>query len=182
MPRFCAACGGQMADNASACPACGKAAGQSTGGGAAAAPAQSSATAFTWSPLMTNRVIALVIDVVPAIVASVIIGFIPGGVFLSPVVMAAYWLARDITGQSPGKMVMKLKVVSKDGSESTNQQRLKRNAALAAPNVIAIVPLLGWLLAIPVSIGVLVLELFFLFTKGERFGDNFAGTKVISTQ
>jgi uncharacterized membrane protein len=39
MPRFCAACGGQMADNATACPACGKAAGQSTGGGAAAAPA-----------------------------------------------------------------------------------------------------------------------------------------------
>ena len=42
MPRFCAACGGQMADNATACPACGKAAGQSAGGGAAAAPAQSS--------------------------------------------------------------------------------------------------------------------------------------------
>ena len=39
MPRFCAACGGQMADNAAACPACGKAAGQSAGGGAAAAPA-----------------------------------------------------------------------------------------------------------------------------------------------
>jgi len=39
MPRFCAACGGQMADNATACPACGKAAGQSAGGGAAAAPA-----------------------------------------------------------------------------------------------------------------------------------------------
>lgn len=42
MPRFCAACGGQMADNATACPACGKAAGQSAGGGAAAAPATSS--------------------------------------------------------------------------------------------------------------------------------------------
>lgn len=41
MPRFCAACGGQMADNATACPACGKAAGQSAGGGAAAAPAAS---------------------------------------------------------------------------------------------------------------------------------------------
>jgi uncharacterized membrane protein len=39
MPRFCAACGGQMADSATACPACGKAAGQSAGGGAAAAPA-----------------------------------------------------------------------------------------------------------------------------------------------
>src|SRR5438270_7607006 len=43
MPRFCAACGGQMADNATACPACGKAAGQSAGGGAAAAPAAAGA-------------------------------------------------------------------------------------------------------------------------------------------
>src|SRR4051812_40577262 len=42
MPRFCAACGGQMADNAAACPACGKAAGESAGGGGAAAPAQTS--------------------------------------------------------------------------------------------------------------------------------------------
>ena len=39
MARFCAACGGQMADNATACPACGKAAAQSAGGGTAAAPA-----------------------------------------------------------------------------------------------------------------------------------------------
>ena len=39
MARTCASCGAQMADNATSCPACGKAAGQSTGGGAAAAPA-----------------------------------------------------------------------------------------------------------------------------------------------
>jgi uncharacterized membrane protein len=36
---FCAACGTQMPDNANACPKCGKAAAQSVGGGAAAAPA-----------------------------------------------------------------------------------------------------------------------------------------------
>lgn len=40
MPRFCASCGAQMADTATACPACGKSAAQSVGGGAAAAPAQ----------------------------------------------------------------------------------------------------------------------------------------------
>jgi uncharacterized membrane protein len=39
MPRFCASCGAQMADAASVCPACGKAAGQSAGGGTATAPA-----------------------------------------------------------------------------------------------------------------------------------------------
>ena len=36
MARFCASCGAQMADTATACPACGKSAGQSSGGGGAA--------------------------------------------------------------------------------------------------------------------------------------------------
>ncbi len=40
MARFCASCGAQMADTATTCPACGKGAGQSAGGGTAAAPAQ----------------------------------------------------------------------------------------------------------------------------------------------
>lgn len=39
MARFCASCGAQMADNAAACPACGKAA--AAGGGGGAAPAAS---------------------------------------------------------------------------------------------------------------------------------------------
>jgi uncharacterized membrane protein len=39
---FCAGCGAQMADGATVCAACGK--GQSVGGGAAAAPAQSATT------------------------------------------------------------------------------------------------------------------------------------------
>ena len=37
MAQFCASCGAQMADNAAACPACGKAATAASGGGAAPA-------------------------------------------------------------------------------------------------------------------------------------------------
>ncbi len=40
MPRFCASCGAQMADNAAACPACGKA-GTAAASGGGAAPAAS---------------------------------------------------------------------------------------------------------------------------------------------
>jgi len=36
MARFCASCGAQMADNAAACPACGKAGAAAAGGGGAA--------------------------------------------------------------------------------------------------------------------------------------------------
>ena len=39
MPQFCAACGAQMADGATTCPACGKSSATSAGGGAAAAAA-----------------------------------------------------------------------------------------------------------------------------------------------
>ena len=42
MPQFCAACGAQMADGATTCPACGKSSATSAGGGTAAAPAASS--------------------------------------------------------------------------------------------------------------------------------------------
>ncbi len=40
MAQFCASCGAQMADNAAACPACGKAA-TAAGGGGGSAPAAS---------------------------------------------------------------------------------------------------------------------------------------------
>jgi uncharacterized membrane protein len=42
MPQFCAACGAQMADGATTCPACGRSSAASAGTGAAAAPAVSS--------------------------------------------------------------------------------------------------------------------------------------------
>ncbi len=53
MARFCASCGAQMADTANVCPACGKSAGQSVGGGAGAAPAATS------SGLQSNLAAAL---------------------------------------------------------------------------------------------------------------------------
>ncbi len=67
MPRFCAACGGQMADNATACPACGKVAGQSAGGGAAAAPASAG------GGLADNVASALAyVTIIPAIIFLVV--------------------------------------------------------------------------------------------------------------
>lgn len=61
---FCAACGAQMPDGASACPKCGKAVAQSVGGGAAAAPAPASSGA-----LADNVASGLAyITIIPAIV------------------------------------------------------------------------------------------------------------------
>lgn len=67
MASFCSSCGAQMADGAVFCPACGKSASQSTGGGAAAAPAQSTA-----GGLSDNVAGALAYLLIPAIVFLVV--------------------------------------------------------------------------------------------------------------
>ena len=62
MPQFCAACGGQMADGATVCAACGKSGAQSAGGGVAAAPAS------TGSGMADNVAGALAYLFIPAII------------------------------------------------------------------------------------------------------------------
>lgn len=64
MARFCASCGAQMDDAATFCPKCGKAAGQSAGGGTAAAPAQAASSGM---PDNTAGMLAY-ITLIPAII------------------------------------------------------------------------------------------------------------------
>lgn len=68
MARFCSGCGTQLPDNANACPKCGLVAGQSVGGGAAAAPAASSNAA------LADNIAGLLayVTIVPAIIFLVI--------------------------------------------------------------------------------------------------------------
>ena len=67
MPRFCASCGAQMADTASACPACGKAAGLSAGGGTAAAPATVVGTGQGIDPKLGGLLCYLPVGPIPLI-------------------------------------------------------------------------------------------------------------------
>jgi uncharacterized membrane protein len=60
MPQFCAACGAQMADGATACPACGKSSATSAGGGTAAAPAASSGSNDNVIALLCYSPVAIV--------------------------------------------------------------------------------------------------------------------------
>ncbi|MCI0354257.1 MAG: hypothetical protein L0099_04330 [Acidobacteria bacterium] len=59
MARFCASCGAQMADNAAACPACGKAA---AAGGGGAAPAASGGLADNMAGALAY------VTIIPAII------------------------------------------------------------------------------------------------------------------
>jgi uncharacterized membrane protein len=71
MPRFCSACGTQMADNAAFCPSCGQSS-VATSTGAAPAPAMGQGSAASASGLQDNVAGALAYLVIPAIVFLVV--------------------------------------------------------------------------------------------------------------
>src|SRR6266849_5487997 len=80
-----------------------------------------------------QRAGAYIIDVIPPL----IVGFS----------LAPYWLLRDITGASIGKLLLSLRVVAKDGQEASVGKRILRNLPLAIGPSLLIIPLLGYIIA-----------------------------------
>ena len=124
-------------------------------------------------------------------VAILIDGILAGLIGLIPVVGglvgAAYMLLRDgfdfdfMKKRSLGKKLMKLRPVLVDGGEVDLAVSVKRNVIFAVPLVLMIIPVLGWVLAPIVSLAVGIIEVVLVLSdeEGRRWGDKFAGTKVI---
>jgi uncharacterized RDD family membrane protein YckC len=162
---FCSSCGTNVQPG-NTCPSCGVLAAQA----ASAAPPSE----------VGVRIGGYLLDVIPAIIAGLAVGWIPiiGAVILG-FLLLAYWLLRDITGASLGKLILGLVVVKKDGSPSGVKERLLRNVPLAIGPSMLIIPLAGYALAPPIA-GILVLtEAILLLAKKERLGDMLAGTTVV---
>jgi uncharacterized RDD family membrane protein YckC len=126
-----------------------------------------------------TRVVGYLIDILPAIPLGLfgiipIIGQIIAGLFL-----ASYWLLRDITGNSLGKMLLKTHVVLRNGEESGTGARVLRNLPLMIAPVLFMIPFIGYILGSSVSIIVILVESIMLLTQGERLGDKLAGTIVV---
>ncbi len=135
---------------------------------------------------LSKRFIAAIIDGAIAFV----IGMIP---FIGGFIGAGYWLVRDglelefMDRRSIGKKIMKLRPVRLDGRPMDIPTSVKRNWMFALGGVIQVllfIPILGWLLMIPVAFIALGFGLFELYKvvtdpQGRRLGDNMAGTKVI---
>ena len=135
-----------------------------------------------------KRIIAVVID----FFASMVVGFIP---FVGGIIGALYMLFRDalpieaLEYKSIGKKLLKLSVVNSEDptSKIDYAASAKRNWMFAlGPIMIFLVyiPILGWLLDIPIGIAALILciiEIVKIFSddKGIRLGDKMAGTMVI---
>ena len=86
------------------------------------------------------------------------------------VMMGAYWLLRDVAGDSIGKMVMGLTVVAEGGAAAGMQARMLRNVPLAIGPSVWIIPGVGVFLAGPIGGVILLVELLSLAMTGRRIG------------
>jgi len=134
----------------------------------------------------SKRIVAVIIDAVIA----VLIGLIP---WIGGLIAAAYWVLRDgmefdfMDHRSVGKKLMKLRPITADGGELDMMMSVQRNWMFGFGGVMQFlmyIPLLGWLLMIPVALLALaigIIELIKVLTdeEGRRFGDVWAKTKVV---
>ncbi|HHY83055.1 MAG TPA: RDD family protein [Clostridiales bacterium] len=126
---------------------------------------------------IATRFIAALIDGVIQWVVS----FIP---FIGALIGAAYMLVKDglFEGQSLGKKVMKLQVVELSGKKADFMVSIKRNAIFAIPSLIAIIPIIGWIIGGILSLIVAIIEIVTVLNdpKGRRMGDKWANSQVIA--
>jgi uncharacterized RDD family membrane protein YckC len=130
-----------------------------------------------------NRVFAKAIDFAVVVLISLVLPF-PWGAFLGFFysIVADGMPIKGWTGQSLGKRLVKLKVMSQKraGEPCTLQESMLRNSPVAVFTFFALIPFWGWLIVLLVGIPLLALEVYFMLTaeKGRRIGDLLGETEV----
>jgi uncharacterized RDD family membrane protein YckC len=124
------------------------------------------------------RVLGYLIDIIPAFLLSLfglipIIGPVIVGLLLTP-----YWLLRDISGRSLGKMALDMNIVDTQGNAPTKGALVLRNLPFIIGSLFMIIPILGYIGPF-ISLFVLIIETIFLLAQGQRLGDKLAGTVVV---
>jgi len=125
---------------------------------------------------VATRFIAALIDGV----LSAVVSLIP---IIGPIIGGAYMLVKDglFEGQSLGKKVMKLQVVTGEDAQADFMVSVRRNAIFAIPILIMIIPILGWIIAPILSLVILIIEVMKVVNdpQGRRLGDTWADSQVI---
>lgn len=125
------------------------------------------------------RAAGYLIDVLPTILVG-LLGLIPiAGPIMVGLVITPYWLLRDVTGASLGKLALNMRVVAANGQPASVASRLIRNVPLAIPGMFMIVPFLGIVVAPAIGLVIILIEAISLFAQGRRVGDMLAGTTVV---
>ncbi len=128
--------------------------------------------------MIIRRIFAFLIDVVIATLFSIIP--IP---FVSGLIAFLYMLLRDgLTDQgSIGKRMLNLQVLTMAGQRLNYEESIRRNIIFAIPAIFHVIPLIGWILALLLSLIIYVVELLAMNNspRGQRNGDRLAGTVVL---
>lgn len=161
-----------------------------TGAGAPGAPVQSYAppAAVAAQPDLVKRFLAVLIDGVLVAVVVGVLGLVSS--LIGSIAGLGLWLLRDIAleGRSPGKRVIGLHVATQSGAPLTPNESVLRNSTMAlgyVGNIVAVVPVLGWLAALAIwAVAGLVglYECFLVLTNKPRLGDTLAHTRVVVDQ
>ncbi|MFW6287457.1 MAG: RDD family protein [bacterium] len=139
------------------------------------------------------------VDFMPRFLAALIdgvIGWVPVFIpVIGALIGAAYLLLKDGVmyqftkddewkNRSIGKKIMKLEVVKLDEGYVDLAVSAKRNIPLIIGSIIAIIPLLGWVLGPIISIAFIIIELIAYLSDdtGRRLGDRWANTQVIQVE
>ncbi|TZE80263.1 RDD family protein [Calorimonas adulescens] len=93
-----------------------------------------------------------------------------------------YMLLRDglMDGQSIGKKLLGLKTMTGFGPANYSDS-VKRNIIFAIPNLIMVIPLVGWGVGVMVEMIIWIIEIYRVINDpyGRRNGDIWAGTQVV---
>ncbi len=135
-----------------------------------------------------KRCVAVLIDAGLAFV----VGLIP---LIGGLIAAAYWVVRDglelefMDRRSIGKKLMKLRPVRLDGASMDVATSMRRNWMFAIGGLVSVllyIPIIGWLLMVPVALLAVAIGLFEIFKvvtddRGRRLGDSMAGTVIVES-
>ncbi len=125
------------------------------------------------------RVAGYLIDVVPAVILGLVALIPVVGIIIAGLLLTPYWLLRDVGGASLGKVLLGMRIVMQDGQPASTGARVLRNLTLIPAPLCMIIPLIGYILVIPVASVVILVEGIMLLSQGSRLGDKLAGTVVV---
>lgn len=136
---------------------------------------------------LADRIIAAIIDSAVGWVFALVptIGAIVGLLYLLFKDAAPYHFLKqeEWKNKSIGKKLMNLEVSSYDAEVVDLATSAKRNIPLSIGSIIAIIPLLGWVLGPLVALVFGLIELFLVLTDKDRrrIGDRWGNTIVVSS-
>ena len=134
--------------------------------------------ASTESASVVLRACAYIIDALLTLILTPFILIPILGQILVGILLACYWLFRDAAGSSPGKLILGLQIANNSDDPNRVGPRLLRNLPLSIGPFLFCIPIIGFVIGVPVAIFMVLLEVGLLLITGKRLGDRLGDTSV----